>query len=282
MVLDSKTTRKIITYVAIKPRSIQEIANHIKKNWRTADSYVDKISKEDGSIQTRIFREGTRGALKIVYHQSVKQITSNTFQEQLLKQIELAKEKNDLSPFDIYQYVDKDKRRAFLEEQEEYKITLKQDLVSLLRSAKKQVLIFSGDFSWSQAKQGKTRLRKIFEELADKGISIKVIASVEINNIKQIEETLAINDYSKREAIEIRHRNQPFRAFVIDNNIVRFKETRANHFADKTNKKNLFIFYDILDDLWLDWIIKVFWHLFSGSVDAKKRIEDLRTIERIQ
>ena len=282
MVLDSKTTRKIVTYVAIKPRTIQEIATHIKKNWRTADSYVEKIAQEDGSIQTRTFREGTRGALKIVYHQSTKQITSNTFQEQLLKRIEIAKNKEDFSPFDIYQYVEKEHRQAFLEEQEEYRITNKQNLVELLRSAKKQVIIFAGDFSWSQAKQGKTYLRKVFEELALRGVSIKVLCSVEISNMKQIEETLAINAYAKSESIEIRHRNQPFRAFIIDNRMVRFKEMRANHFDDKKTKKNLFIFYDILDDLWLEWIIKVFWHLFSSSVDARKRIEDLRTIERIQ
>ena len=143
--LDSKTIKKISEFVYIKPRTIQEIAFHIQKNWRTADSYVERISKEQGILSVRTFREGTKGALKIAFWNNVEKIHSSEFQERLFKKIENAKHKSDFSPFDIYQYISGDKRSAFLEEQSEDSVTKKQDLVNALRSAEKQVLIFSGN-----------------------------------------------------------------------------------------------------------------------------------------
>jgi len=65
--LNSQTIKDIEDFVYSKPRSIQEIAEHLGKNWRTADRYVEDIEKNFGTISTRVFREGTRGALKIVY-----------------------------------------------------------------------------------------------------------------------------------------------------------------------------------------------------------------------
>ena len=123
--LDSKLIKKICDFIYIKPRSIQEIAFHIQKNWRTADSYVERISKEQGNLAVRTFREGSRGALKIVYWNNIEKIHSNDFQDRLFKKIEIAKDKKDFSPFDIYQYVDENKRHAFLEQQSEYTITSK-------------------------------------------------------------------------------------------------------------------------------------------------------------
>ena len=123
--LDSKTVKKITEFIYIKPRTIQEIAMHINKNWRTADSYVEKISKEQGIIALRTFRGGTRGALKIAFWNNVEKIHSSEFQERLFKRIELARNKEDFSPFDIYQYVPENKRSAFLEEQKEDTITIK-------------------------------------------------------------------------------------------------------------------------------------------------------------
>ena len=54
-------------FVYARPRTIQEISQLIDKNWRTADRYVDKIAKEEGTLAVRTFRGGTRGALKVVY-----------------------------------------------------------------------------------------------------------------------------------------------------------------------------------------------------------------------
>ena len=72
MVFDAIISKKITDFVKGKPKTIQEISQHIKKNWRTAERYVEKIEKESGTLSTRIFREGTRGALKVVYWKKKK------------------------------------------------------------------------------------------------------------------------------------------------------------------------------------------------------------------
>jgi len=283
--LDSKTTKKISDFVYVKPRSIQEIAQHIQKNWRTADSYVKRIIKEQGILAIRTFREGTRGALKIVFWNNIEKIHSSDFQERLFKKIESSRDKMDFSPFDIYQYVSDDKRYAFLEEQSEYTITQKQNLVNVLRSAKNQVLLFSGNLSWVNASQGKTKISDIFEEIAEKNILIKVLCRVDLESMKNIQKMLQINYKIKKEMIEIRHAEQPFRAFVIDDKLVRFKEIKQYE-EQKTEKskkeKRTHIFYEIMDEEWIEWIQKVFWNLFRTSIAAEKRLRDIETIEKIK
>ena len=279
--LDSKLIKKICDFIYVKPRSIQEIAMHIQKNWRTADSYVDKIIKEQGNLSVRTFREGSRGALKIVYWNNVEKIHSNDFQERLFKKIEIAKDKKDFSPFDIYQYVDANKRRAFLEQQSEYTITAKQDLISAMRQTEKQLLIFSGNLSWVNAVQDKKKIIDIFEELANRNISIKVLCQVNLESIKNIEKLLELNHKLHKNNIEIRHCEQPFRAFAVDNTFVRFKESRniesSSHHETKT-----YIFYEISDEEWIEWIQKVFWNLFRTSISAENRIKDIESIEKIK
>ncbi len=281
LMLDSATVKKICDFIYIKPRSIQEIAFHINKNWRTADSYVEKISKEQGVLQVRTFREGTRGALKIVFWQNIEKIHSSDFQERLFKKIEAGKNKNDFSPFDIYQYVDEKKRYSFLEEQEEYSITEKQNLVGALRTAEKQVLIFSGNLSWVNAVQGRRKIIDIFEELAERNVSIKILCKVDMESINKIEKILEINYKLKKEMIEIRHSEQPLRAFIVDNKLARFKESR--HIEKKNEiKKKLYIFYEIKDEEWIEWMHKVFFNLFRTSIKGDKRIKDIKSIEKIK
>lgn len=283
--LDSKTTKNISDFVYVKPRSIQEIAQHIQKNWRTADSYVTRIIKEQGILAIRTFREGTRGALKIVFWNNIEKIHSSDFQERLFKRIESARDKMDFSPFDIYQYVSDDKRYAFLEEQSEYTITQKQNLVNVLRSAKNQVLLFSGNLSWVNASQGKTKIIDIFEEIAERNVLIKVLCRVDLESMKNIQKMLQINYKIKKEMIEIRHAEQPFRAFIIDDKLVRFKEIKQYE-EQKTKKskkeKRTHIFYEIMDEEWIEWIQKVFWNLFRTSIAAEKRLQDIETIEKIK
>jgi hypothetical protein len=279
--LDSKLIKKICDFIYIKPRSIQEIAVHIQKNWRTADSYVDKIITEQGTLSVRTFREGSRGALKIVYWNNVEKIHSNDFQERLFKKIEIAKDKKDFSPFDIYQYVDPGSRRAFLEEQSEYTVTSKQDLISAMRQSEKQLLIFSGNLSWVNAVQDKKKIIDIFEELASRNISIKVLCQVNLESIKNIQKLLELNHKLHKNIIEIKHCEQPFRAFVVDDTFARFKESRNMEMSKKNNNKT-YIFYEISDSEWVEWIQKVFWNLFRTSISAENRIKDIESIEKIK
>jgi nitric oxide synthase oxygenase domain/subunit len=48
--LDKATIKQINEFVYQKPRTVQELALLLKVNWRTADSYVEKISAENLSV----------------------------------------------------------------------------------------------------------------------------------------------------------------------------------------------------------------------------------------
>ncbi len=282
--LDAETTKKILDFVYSKPRSIQEIAQHIGKNWRTADTYTEKIHKEQGVLAFRTFRGGTRGALKIVYWNNVEKIHSSDFQERLFKRIESSRTKEDFSPFDIYQYVDEKKRSAFLEEQSEYHITETQNLIGSLRSAASQVMIFSGNLSWVNAQQGRKRIIDVFEELADRNVVIKILCRVDMDSMGNVEKMLAINHKLKKEMIEIRHSEQPFRAFIIDDTFARFKEVQWTTKQTRAGpeKRQHYIFYEIRDEDWIEWLEKVFWSIFRTSISAQKRIGDINSIRAIK
>lgn len=280
MVLDKSMRERIVEYVMLQPRSIQEIALFIGKNWRTADSYVTRISEELGLLQTKTFREGTRGALKIVYHQSLEKMSRTGIREKLFSKAITARHRNDFRPFDIYQYVDEDKRNAFMEKQSEYAITKKQDLVGALRKANHQVIIFSGNLSWSAASQEKEKLLDVLEELMERDVKIKIVANVNFDSIVNIKKALALNYKLKKELLEIRHSWQPFRAFIVDDEFVRFKEEGYFNKEEK-GKKQAFMFYEIFDSDWIAWTQQIFWHLFNNSINANKRLEDLESVKVI-
>jgi hypothetical protein len=60
--LDRQLIKRIEDFVRTRPRTVDEIAKLLGKNWRTAASYVDRIAQEQGTIATHTFRGGTRGA----------------------------------------------------------------------------------------------------------------------------------------------------------------------------------------------------------------------------
>lgn len=273
--LDKEITSQINNFVAQKPRTIQEIAELIGKNWRTAESYIQRISQEQGTIATRTFRGGTRGALKIVYWNQINK-NQSSFQERLMQKIISAKTKEEFSAFDIYQHIDDNNRECFLEKQEGA-LNIKQDLNATIASAQEQVLIFSGDLSWAIAKQNNEPLLKGFEELMQKNVPIKIVANIDLNSMKHVDQILRLNDKYGKELIEIRHAQQPLRAFIIDNNLMRIKE---KYFMKKSSS-HTFLFYNIKDPDWINWLQKVFWNFYSTSIDAKKRIIDLKTIKEM-
>ncbi len=273
--LDSKTIKKIEDFVYKKPRSIQEIALYLNKNWRTADRYVKEIEKEYNTIATRTFREGTRGALKIVYWNSVEKISNTIFQEELEKDLFNSKGKEDFSSFDIYQYINNNKKESFILENEEeaYETAIKK-----LLEAKKQVLIFSGNLSFINLKNKKNWV-KTFETLLEKNVSVKVLSRVDLSGMKNIEKLLNLNYNIGKELIEIRHNEQPLRGFIIDKKILWLKE--LNEPTGKINElnKKKFLIYNIKDKEWIEWLSKIFWKKFSTSRNAEKRLEELKKIK---
>ena len=61
--LNNELIKKIEAFVYSKPRSIQEVASHIGKNWRTADRYVQDIENNFGTILANTANIGAGGLL---------------------------------------------------------------------------------------------------------------------------------------------------------------------------------------------------------------------------
>ncbi len=274
--LDSQITRKIEEFVYFKPRSIQEIAEHLKKNWRTADRYIEEIEKNFGTISTRVFREGTRGALKIVYWASVEKVSSSVFQEKLEKDIFSCKKKEDFSAFDIFQFIPKNKRKILIHTKEKDNL---EEFSKLLLSAQKQILFFSGNLSFVNLQDKNKDLYNVFEELAKKKISIKILCRVDLAGKENVERALSINSKYGENLIEIRHDSHPLRGVIIDGKLIRLKEIKEPTGRINELNKKLFIFYTIMEKSWAEWLSKIFWKKFSNSLDANKRLEQLKEIK---
>ena len=274
--LNSKIVEKIESFVEIKPRSVQEIAQELNKNWRTVDRYISQIKEEFGTIETRIFREGTRGALKIVYFANSEKISSTIFQERLEKEILLRRTKEEFSAFEIFQYVQDNKKEVFLKKAEDEKGTRDLDkFFKILLNAQKQVLFFSGNLSFLNIKNNNQSFFDIIEKLVEKNIKIKVLCRVDIVGRQNIEKLLSLNFKHQKELIQIRHREHPLRATIIDDKIMDLKEIKEPTGKIKELDKKIFIFYTINDKKWIEWLTKIFWKMFNESISAEKRLEQI-------
>lgn len=274
--LNQDVIRKIEDFVYAKPRSIQEIALHLGKNWRTADRYVIEIEKNFGTIATRVFREGTRGALKIVFWAGVEKASHSVFQEKLEQEIYRARKKEEFSAFDIFQYARNDKKEVQITESEQENI---EEFTNFLRNAKKQVLFFSGNMSFLNLGNKKNQMIKVFEELVKKKISLKILSRIDLAGVNNIEKALSFNFKYGKDIVDIRHDEHPIRAIIIDDTILRIKEVKEpTGKIDELNKK-VFIYYTIKDKDWIDWLTKIFWKKFNNSLKAEKRLHELKKIK---
>jgi hypothetical protein len=276
--LDNQVIKKIEGFVYAKPRSIQEIAEHTGKNWRTADRYVQEIEKEFGTLATRVFRGGTRGALKIVYWASMEKASNSVFQEMLEKEIMAGKSKHDFSAFDIFQHVQSKNKRAIVERTIDENSTNLKELAEILKQTKKQLLIFSGNLSWFNLKNKGFDMFKILEELVKKGVCVKIVCRVDIAGRGNVEKALSLNFKHGKELVEVRHREQPLRAIVIDNKLFRLKEVKEPTGKINELDRKMFIFYTIKDKEWAEWLSRIFWKMFSNSIAAGRRIEEMKKL----
>lgn len=272
--MQKEARNSIINLVQQKPRTVQEIAQAISKNWRTADRYVDIIAQETGLIASRIFRKGTRGALKIVYWNALDKAKGSAYQERLLHKILSGRKKEDFSPLDIYQLVDSDKREAFIAKEEFSKQQARLDL--LFSKAQQQILFFSGNLSWLELDP---KMYNVILELARKKVRLKILTRLDITSQKNTEQLLLINQRLGFDAIEIRHCEQPLRAFIIDNNLVSIKEVMSPLYCRELKEKT-FLHYLIKDTEWILWMQKVFWHLWEQSIYAPDRLKALESLNK--
>ncbi|MDP4012635.1 MAG: hypothetical protein Q8R00_03470 [Candidatus Nanoarchaeia archaeon] len=279
--LDSGIIKRIEEFVYSQPRSVQEIARHIDKNWRTADRYIEEIEKNFGTISTRVFRGGTRGALKIVYWASVEKASSSVFQEKLEKEILSGKTKDDFAAFDIYQHVLDPDKKVTAEKRGEPNLTNLRELSDFMLATQKQMLIFSGNLSFTNLKNGDVDMMEIFEKLIKKNIPIKILCRVDIIGKDNIEKLLSLNYKHGKELIEIRHCEHPIRAIITDSDAFRIKQIQEPTGKQRELEQTLFIFYTIYNKDWTQWLSRIFWKLFSSSIDANKRLQEINKIKII-
>ena len=278
MVLTPSIVEKILNLVYERPRTIAEIAFAIGKNWRTADSYIEKISKTTGQIATHTFRGGTRGALKIAYWVNIEGLRSTEFQKRLQESILSARRKQDFSAFNIYQYVDKSKKSAFYTKLNDAKGVSR--FINLLASSTSQVLSFSGNLSWLKLSTPKESVVKVLEQLLDKNVSIKVLTRVDFQSMDRVQALLSLNYKLGKKLIEVRHAEQPLRGFIRDDNLAYFKEVfELTNFLGRKISQKLLLFYEIYDESWVEWLKNLFWNIFSKSISAERRIQEMKTLK---
>lgn len=273
--LDNKLIKKIENFISIEPRNINEISKHINKNWRTTDRYIKQIEEDQGTINTKTFREGTRGALKIAYIANPEKISTTKFQEELEQQIYNSKKKEDFSPFDIFQHIDEKYKRVIIEEKIDETSENLIELQKLIESAKKEIKLFSGNLSWINLKKGKFDLFKSIESLVKDKIRIKILTRIDLEGVENIKKILSLNYKYGDEFIEIKHCNQPLRAFLIDDKIVRIKEIKEPTGKLGELDKKIYIFYTIKDLDWTKWLGKIFIKLFNTAIGSNKRLNEL-------
>lgn len=275
--LDKTTETQVLEFVRQKPRTIQEIALLLDKNWRTANRYVEQIALEGGQIAVRTFREGSPGALKLAYWNALEPGKGSAYQERLLQKIISGTRKEDFSPFDIYQFVAPTHCEAYLSLTEHSAHpSIKYD--DLLLKAQHQLLFFSGNLSWIELGQN---MKKTLQQLAKRKVMIKILTRVDITSQKNTQEMLSLNQHAGWDCIEIRHCEQPLRAVIIDDHYTSIKEVLNPQYIRELKKKT-FLFYKIRDPEWVNWLQKVFWHLWNQSIDASRRLEALKTLQTAQ
>jgi len=188
--------------------------------------------------------------------------------------------KESFRPFDIYQFIpDKDKFVWIKKGKDESDAGRLDEFKEMLMNAKKQVLFFSGNLSFVNFEDKKIKLFDVIEALIKKGISIKVVCRVDFAARENAEKLLALNFKYGKELVEIHHREQPLRATIIDNDLINIKEI-----GEPTGRKNeltekVFMFYTIKNKEWVEWLSRIFWKMFSSSIDSKKRLEEMRKIK---
>jgi len=235
-----------------------------------------KRASNFGTLETKTFRQGTRGALKIVYWSSFTNKKDTVFQKILQEQLERSTNKEDFSAFDIFQHVPKEAKSVNINKEEKEERTDLTNLVNILRQTKKQLLILSGNLSWINLKNKEADIFKILKELVEKNISIKALCRVDLTGINNINRLLSLNYSGGKELVEIRHTEQPLRALIIDNKLLSIKEIKEPTGRINELNQKIFIFYLIYDKAWIEWMSKIFWNTYSKSIDSNKRLEEMK------
>jgi hypothetical protein len=271
--LTPEAIKAVNEFVYKQPRSIKEIGELLKCSWVTADKYVSHIIDKYGTIKLKVFRGGTKGALKIVYWAQLEGVTASTAQHIILEKIKGSRKKQDFSPFDIYSLVEENKKQMSIDE---------HSLTDLMKGASKQLFIFSGNMSFINEIENGKKIIDVLGDLARKRINIKILSRLDVASIKNVKQIQHLNHLLGYDAIEVKHIEQPLRGFIVDSNLLRLiEEKKKSEFKGNELDKDVTISYHIHDRDWIEWMEKVFFNLHSNSLPIENRIKDLEKFETL-
>ncbi len=275
MALTEEETKAVLLFVKREPRTVQEISKLIKRSWVTTDSYLKQIKERTGLLDIKIFRGGTQAALKLVYYTSGDSLLSDDAREKLFLQIKQGRRKQDFDFLDLFQYVQEGKKKIISESYTDPLISKSQKIAELFRSATGTVYCFSGNLSFLNMQEGKVKMPDLLEELLKNKVNFKILARINVASLENVEKlSLLMQKYPGQ--IEIKHCYQPLRGFIVDEKMARFKhEEESDMYKEGELHENTRIFYEIYDQEWVNWLQKIFWNLYRGSIDHSLRIREM-------
>lgn len=277
MTLKEKDSEKIIQFVKKQPRTIQEISKYINKSWLTTDSYVKQIKDSKGILDSKTYRAGTRGALKIVFYNYAEYVNSDDIKENIYKKIISSNKKEDFDFMDIFQNVD-DKNKKItaqdIDDKNEFRWTKE-----ILEQASEKIYIFSGNLSFTNLSDKKNSIIDVIENLLKRKVSIKILCRINLATLSNMNKiSKLINKYPQY--LEVRHNYQPLRGFIIDGKKSRFRsDEETRRYKKDELEKNLQVIYEISDNDWNSWLENVFWSIFRSSSEYNVRIKELGKIK---
>lgn len=258
-------SKKIISFCQEEPRSIAEIATEIGKSWKTTDKYVSLIKEESDLLEIKVFRKGSHGALKVVYsnNQPSKEGTKSSFEQMIL----MGREKKDFSPMELFHFTDKNLRQGFIVSADENKL-----FEEALRKVKNRIYFFSGNLSWLDE-----NYISILEDLTLKGIEIKILTRIDLSSTEKVKQILSLNKKFAEDRIGIRHRSQPLRGAIFDNQKIFLREENIEEAKD--GMKEVLMQYILSEPKWCRWLERVFMKMWFESIPAYERLEALKEIQ---
>ncbi len=280
MSLSREEERELVEFVKGEPRAMQEVAEFLDRSWVTADKYVKEVVDRTGLIDVKVFREGTRGALKLVYFVNPDVATESEMREKLLQDIMNGRDKTDFDFMELYQLVDESDKDAFFEEYERENVSSHQNLSRVFANAEDSVLCFSGNLSFVNVVEDGKSVPELMEKALERGVYFKIICRVDVGTLKNLDE---IDSLLKKfpDRLDIRHAHHPLRGFIVDDRLARFKnEQHIELYRKGELGKNLRIFYEVFDESWVDWLQQIFWKIYRGSIDYETRIKEINKVFR--
>ncbi|MDP3734088.1 MAG: hypothetical protein Q8R37_02575 [Nanoarchaeota archaeon] len=278
MVLTPPEIKKITSFIKKEPRTIQDIAHCIEKTWVTADSYVEKIKTQTGLINVKVFRPGTKGAIKVVYWNYGDAVEHDEIRKILADKIRLHRRKEDFDPLEIHHHLPEDKKRAFIEKYDDPSHSTRQDIFQFLQQAEHELYSFSGNISWINMQEEGIPIISIVEQLLQRGVMIRILCRVDLASLENLRllNTL-IRKYPDK--LEIRHALHPLRGFIVDQKIVRLKDEKKKELYKQGElKSDVRVFYEWKDTEWVEWLTHVFWNIYRNAPTAEQRLQEIEKI----